>query len=115
MSDLNRQIAELLGLRLEIGPKWNNPFLGEWWLMDGDEQKIRACLWRPDTDANQIDAAVMEWGTPRVGPSGWRRNAYINALMTEIDSGADWDLVNATPKQKCRALIAAAKEVLNEA
>lgn len=138
MNDLTRQIAELLGWPCisVIWPVEEIKALGWGSNPDGsinvqltpfiegpdDEGKFELWvnasvkrLWNPDTDANQIDAAVREW----CGEDEWRKNLYfVNLRDTVCPNIAElgstemaFAFVTATPEQKCKALIAAAKEI----
>lgn len=96
MSDLNRQVAERINYK-RAG-------------------KFRS--FEPDTDANQIDAAVREWCS---FDDGHRWLFFCQALFAtmmndDYPSSTDGLIdgmemgVRATPEQKCRALIAAAED-----
>ena len=113
MSELNKAIAELLGMTLEIGAKWNNPFLSEWWVMKNGEQYLRACSWSPSTNANQAQAAVKEW----CGEDDRKRQGlFVEHLVAITSLSGDglltefYSAITATPEELCQALIAAAKE-----
>jgi len=114
MSDLNRQIAELLGWveipitgreQMESGGGWRKP---------NGTYIAELCY---DTDANQIDAAVREWCC---FDDGHRWMYYCQCLykVLDIDSwkGSGYlplvcmeHTLRATPEQKCIALLAAAE------
>lgn len=105
MSELDRAVAELLGWKEERTPadipRWRK---GE---------SLR--MWEPapySTDANQAQAAVMEWCGEDVGrcESVGRLLTCIVAEAHHVDVVFAYRLVTATPEQLCRALLAAAKE-----
>lgn len=140
MNDLNRQVAELLG-RKTIGVMWPTQECAEkgidpqggfgtlisgatghgWtkWVSNSYDHSVHE-QWQPDTDANQIDAAVREWcgrdkfrweifGRHAIGQA---RNRSTEVVISFASLGLH---LTAPTEQKCRALIAAAKELANEA
>jgi hypothetical protein len=103
---LSRRVAEILGFELLVGPKWNNPFLSEWWLKRG-EQKVRWDECRPDTDENQATAAVKKWcGDDDARQAQWVYS--LNKIIFKHHPAMDYyGIGTASATSKCQALVAA--------
>lgn len=115
MSELDRAVAELLGIpfltRSDI--KQGMPFPA---ILMPDEVYVTETRgptkWSPSTDANQAQAAVREW----CGENRNQQDLFVEHLVAITSLSGDglltefYSAITATPEQLCRALLAAAKE-----